>query len=75
MGGIFYWHTVALVPIEHRLNTTVGLLDYGKNHNHDYFGQYCNHDYLKRLLVGHMTKTLCERFKDSDVYQIYIFCK
>ncbi len=40
----------------------VGLLDYDKNHNHDYFGQYCNHDYLKWLLVGHMTKTLYERF-------------
>ncbi len=26
---------------------TLGLLDYDKNHNHDYFGQYCNHDYLK----------------------------
>jgi len=25
----------------------LGLLDYGKNHNHIYFGQYCNHDYLK----------------------------
>ncbi len=40
----------------------VGLLDYDKNHNHDYFGQYCYQDYLKRLLVGHMTKTLYERF-------------
>ncbi len=25
------------------------LLDYGKTHNHDYFGQYCNHNYLTRL--------------------------
>ncbi len=32
------------------------LLNYDKHH--DYFGQYCNHDYLKLLLVGHMTKTL-----------------
>ncbi len=40
----------------------IGLLDYDKNHNHDYFGQYCNHDYLKLILVGHMTKTLYERF-------------
>lgn len=24
----------------------LGLLDHGTNHNHDYFGQYCNHDYL-----------------------------
>ncbi len=31
----------------------VGLLDYDKN---------CNHDYFKRLLVGHMTKTFYERF-------------
>ena len=23
----------------------VGLFDYGKNHNHDYFGQYWNLDY------------------------------
>ncbi len=41
---------------------TLGLLDYDKNRNHDYFGQYCNHGYFKRLLVGHMTRTLCERF-------------
>ncbi len=40
----------------------IGLLNYDKNHNHDYFGQYCNHDYLKLLLVGHMTKTLYESF-------------
>ncbi len=33
----------------------LGLLDYDKNHNHDYFGQYCNHDYLTRLLAGHIT--------------------
>ncbi len=30
----------------------LGLLDYDKNHNHDYFGQYCNHDYLTRLFAG-----------------------
>ena len=24
-----------------------GLLDYGENHNHDYFGQYINQDYSK----------------------------
>ncbi len=29
-----------------RANQEVGLLDYDKNHNHEYFGQYCNHDYL-----------------------------
>ncbi len=23
---------------------SLGLLDYDKNHNHDYFGQYCNHN-------------------------------
>ncbi len=40
----------------------IGLLNYDKNPNHDYFGQYCNHDYLKLLLVGHMTKTLYESF-------------
>ncbi len=34
----------------------LGLLDYDKNHNHDYFGQYCNHDYLTRLLAGRITK-------------------
>ncbi len=34
----------------------LGLLDYDKNHNHGYFGQYCNHDYLTRLLAGHITK-------------------
>ncbi len=34
----------------------VGLLDYDKNHNHDYFGQYCNHDYLTRLLAGRITQ-------------------
>ncbi len=39
-----------------RLYFTVGLLDYDKNHNQDYFGQYCNHDYLTRLLVGHITQ-------------------
>ncbi len=33
---------VLLVAAEYFL---VGLLDYDKNHNHDYFGQYCNHDY------------------------------
>ncbi len=54
----------------------IELLDYDKNHNHDYFGQYCNHDYLKRLLVGHITKTYMKYlFKDSDINQIYIFCK
>ncbi len=31
-----------------------------------------NHNYLKQLLVGHMTKTLYARFKDSDIY-IYIY--
>ncbi len=36
----------------------VGLLDYDKNHNHDYFGQYCNHDYLTRLLAGRLTKNI-----------------
>ncbi len=35
----------------------LGLLDYDKNHNHDYFGQYCNHNYLTRLLAGCITKT------------------
>lgn len=25
-----------------------GLFDYDKNYNHDYFWQYCNHDYLTR---------------------------
>ncbi len=40
----------------------VGLLDYDKNHNHDYFGQYCNHDYLTRLLVGHITKKKKKHF-------------
>ncbi len=34
----------------------LGLLDYDKNHNHDYFGQYCNHDYLTRLLAGRITQ-------------------
>ncbi len=34
----------------------LGLLDYDKNHNHDYFGQYCNHDYLTRLIAGCITK-------------------
>ncbi len=38
-------------------NFKLGLLDYDKNHNRDYFGQYCNQGYLKRLLVGHITKT------------------
>ncbi len=28
------------------LSNSLGLLDYDKNHIHDYFGQYCNHDYL-----------------------------
>ena len=28
-----------------------GLLDYGKNPNHDYFGQYWDHDYLTQLLI------------------------
>ncbi len=30
----------------------IGLLDYGKNHNHDYFGQYCNHDYFNTIMSG-----------------------
>ncbi len=34
----------------------LGLLDYDKNHNHDYFGQYCNHDYLTQLLAGRITQ-------------------
>ncbi len=33
----------------------LGLLDYVKNHNQDYFGQYSDHDYLTRLWVGQMT--------------------
>ncbi len=33
----------------------LGLLDYDQNHNHDYFGQYCNHDYLTRLIAGRIT--------------------
>jgi len=39
-------------------NVPLVLLDYGKNHNHDYFGQYWNHDYLTGLLVGDMIKIL-----------------
>ncbi len=46
------------IPIYFQL----ALIDYGKNHNHNYIGQYCNHDYLTRLLVGHMTKSLYEWF-------------
>ncbi len=52
-------------------HSPLGLLNYDKNHNHVYFGQYCNHDYLTRLWVGHMNKTLNEWFKHSDWY-IYI---
>ncbi len=60
--------TVQFISVAHRKETQgkyifqLGLLDYDKNHNHDYFGQYCNHDYLKLLFVGHMTKALHERF-------------
>ncbi len=43
-----------------KFNCSVGLLEYDKNHNHGYFGQYCNHDYLKWLLVGHINKILYE---------------
>ncbi len=46
------------IPIYFQL----ALINYGKNHNHNYIGQYCNHDYLTRLLVGHMTKSLYEWF-------------
>ncbi len=63
------WMSLALDELK------LGLLDYDKNHNHNYFGQYCNHDYLKQLLVGHMTNYMKDLFKDSDIYQIYIFCK
>ncbi len=28
------------------IKSKLGLLDYDKNHNHEYFGQYCNQDYL-----------------------------
>ncbi len=31
------------------LGPILGLLDYDKYHNHDYFGKYCNHNYLTRL--------------------------
>ncbi len=61
------WMSLALDELK------LGLLDYDKNHNHDYFGQYCNHDYLKRLLVGHMTNYMKDLFKDSDIYIKYIF--
>ena len=27
------------------IELAVGLHDYDQNHNHDYFDQYCNHDY------------------------------
>lgn len=27
----------------------LGLLDYGRNHNYTYFGQYHNHDYLNMI--------------------------
>lgn len=30
----------------------LGLLDNGKNHNDDYFGQYWDHSYLTQLLFG-----------------------
>ncbi len=30
-----------------RCDLKLGLLDYDKNQNHNYFGQYCNHGYLK----------------------------
>ncbi len=45
--------TVQFISVAHGKETQgkyifqLGLLDYDKNHNHDYFGQYCNHDYLK----------------------------
>ncbi len=53
---------IRLAALKAESDSSAGLLDYDKNHNHDYFGQYCNHDYLKQLFVGHMTKTLYERF-------------
>ncbi len=64
---------VAVIPTNHMVKDVkykmfcifdVGLLDYDKNHNHDYFGQYCNHDYfgqycnhdyLTRLIAGCIT--------------------
>lgn len=50
------------------------MLDY--DHNHDYFGQHCNHNYLTRLLGGQKTKkNVYERFKDSDAYQMSISYK
>ncbi len=53
--------SIIVIAIRNSINCaalTVGLLDYDKNHNHDYFGQYCNHDYLTRLLAGRITKKM-----------------
>ncbi len=34
----------------------------------DYFGQYCNHDYLTRLLVGHITKKkICLKYSVNSL--------
>ena len=41
----------------------LGLLDYGKNHNHKYFGQYWDHDYfhdLTRLLIDFLKHAFIE---------------
>ncbi len=34
--------TFVSYPIVEMIVRSIGLLDYDKNHNHDYFGQYCN---------------------------------
>jgi hypothetical protein len=41
----------------------LGLLDYGKNHNHDYFGQYINHDYSNVACYVSDSKPNFLRFK------------
>ncbi len=49
-------HSIFFHTLEVNGYRQLGLIDYDKNQNHDYFGNYYNHDYLKRLLVGHITK-------------------
>ncbi len=55
----------------------IGLLDYGKNHNHDYFGQYCNHDYLFNPIMSgpYDQNFIWVIYLKIVIYHIYIFYK
>lgn len=50
------------------MHFNIGLLNYGKNHNHDYFDQYCDHNYLKQLLIDFENITHLLNFQKKHLF-------